>query len=213
MVGEQQPLKWSKQLYVGSIPTRGARPRDRETQMLKQLLIFIVALPLCFLAYFSFQDHQATVHQESLVRQYQEEVVGGLIHKDTQALLRVPAFGKNYVMPIVDGTSDKVLDSGAVGRFATSPEPGGKGNYSLTAHRITHGEPFADLPYLNEGDEVIIEDDGETFIYVLTDDPFVVHETDTWVLNQTKNATITLITCASLLPTDDRTVVVGELKE
>ena len=143
------------------------------------------------------------------------------------AVIRVPRFGDDYAVPVLEGTSEEVLAAG-VGHFTGSSPPGGAGNYALAAHRITHGEPFRDLPRLRAGDEVIIETHDTTFTYVLdTDgDALVVPFTETWVLEesptnpesdgpqplQTPGARLlTLTTCAELFHTDDRLVAFGHL--
>ena len=57
------------------------------------------------------------------------------------ALVRIPRFGDDYVVPVLDGTSDDVLAAG-YGHFEDSAAAGQVGNYALAAHRVTHGEPL-----------------------------------------------------------------------
>ena len=64
---------------------------------------------------------------------------------EVSALIRIPAFGKNYVVPVLEGTSDEVLAAG-FGHFTDTADPGQVGNYALAAHRVTHGEPLRDMP-------------------------------------------------------------------
>lgn len=174
------------------------------------ILVGLMFISTSLVPYVSNDDYQN--NQETAVREYRIEEGQQIEHKNTKAILTIPAFGKNYEMPVVDSVDQDVLDSGVVGHFPETAAVGKRGNYSLTAHRITHGEPFRNLPELDLGDEVIIEKDGATYVYKITKEPFDIHYTDVWVLNpHGSQKTITLITCASLAPTEDRTVVVGKL--
>lgn len=128
-----------------------------------------------------------------------------------KATLRIPALGEDWSEPILDGVGDDVLDSGVLGRFPESTVPGGEGNYSLAGHRVTHGEPFRDLPELDKGDELLLESGGVRYTYQVTD-MFVVNHEDVSVLAPVNNLRIiTLVTCNSLAPTDDRLIVRGVL--
>lgn len=144
-------------------------------------------------------------HQKDEVARIEKGVT---LHECGDALIRVPSWGK-YVMPIQHGASEKVLDSGVVGHFPHTG-PLGIGNYALTAHVVTHGEPFAQLPSLAKGALVQIEKCGKTFTFKVTK-KYTVYYTNVAVLNY-KPKTLTLITCASkVVHTDYRTVVVGRL--
>jgi sortase A len=143
------------------------------------------------------------------------------------ALMRVPRFGHSYVMPVLEGTSDDVLSRG-IGHFEGSAQAGQEGNYALAAHRITHGEPFADLPDLRPGDDVLVETRTAVYTYVIDTDPnrLIVARTEEWVLEPQPrnpdaagvqpdlsegNRLITLTTCSELFHTDDRMVTFGHL--
>jgi sortase A len=143
------------------------------------------------------------------------------------AVLRVPRFGKDYEVPVLTGVGDDALASG-VGHFADSAAVGGVGNYALAAHRITHGEPFRDLPDLRVGDEVRIETRTKIFTYVLdtAGDALVVPFTSTWVLDRLPRnpdggveprqepgqRLITLTTCSEIFHTDNRMIAFGHLE-
>lgn len=142
------------------------------------------------------------------------------------AVLRIPRFGEAWAVPLVQGTSDEALAAG-VGVFDDAAAPGGRGNLTLAGHRITHGEPFARLPELRAGDEVVVETRRRVHTYVLDIDAgaLVVPFTQTWVVDQRprnpdasgpgpvadSRRLITLTTCSELFHTDDRTVVFGHL--
>jgi sortase A len=145
---------------------------------------------------------------------------------EASALVRIPAFGRSYVVPVLEGTSAEVLTKG-FGHFTRSADPGEVGNYALAAHRVTHGEPLRRMPALRPGDEVIVETVDTTFTYRLDTDPrrLVIPFTGTWVLDPLpKNPDggtqpaqrrgqrlITLTTCSEIFHTDDRMIAFGHL--
>lgn len=178
---------------------------------MRRLGLLLAALGLFLLVFAAvpyFDNGPEQAHQASLVQRYEAETkaVGTCVApKEVSGVLKIPSL--KLVQPIVDSVDQAVLDSGVVGAYPGEP---GKGNFSLAGHRVTHGEPFRNLPNLGTGDKVIIEWGCETFTYIVTDN-FEVPMSDTSVLSNTERPTLTLITCASLLPTDDRTVVVASL--
>jgi sortase A len=145
---------------------------------------------------------------------------------EASALVRIPAFGRSYVVPVLEGTSDEVLTRG-YGHFTRSADPGEVGNYALAAHRVTHGEPLRRMPELRPGDEVVVETVDTTYTYRLDTDPreLVIPFTGTWVLDPLpKNPDggiqpaqrpgqrlITLTTCSEIFHTDDRMIAFGHL--
>ena len=147
-------------------------------------------------------------------------------HGQASALIRIPAFGSSYVVPVLEGTSSDVLARG-YGHFTRSADPGEVGNYALAAHRITHGEPLRRMPELRPGDRVVVETVDRTYTYELDTDPrrLVIPFTGTWVLDPVpKNPgggpqprqeqgqrLITLTTCAEIFNTDERMIAFGHL--
>jgi sortase A len=149
----------------------------------------------------------------------------------SQALVRIPAFGSGYEVPLIEGVRDEDLSRG-IGHFPGTG-PGQIGNFALAGHRVTHGEPFRDLPDLRPGDKVIVETSDATYTYALDTNPndLVVPFTQGWVIDQVpvppegeappgmptfnsprpKEALITLTTCSELFHTDDRMVAFGHL--
>lgn len=143
-----------------------------------------------------------------------------------EAILRIPAFGSSYAMPILEGTTSEALAAG-VGHFTDSARPGEVGNYALAGHRVTHGEPFRDLPDLGVGDVVVIDTARWRYTYVLdtAGDGLEVAFTESWVLDAVPRnprggpqpsqgsgqRLITLTTCAELFHTDERLVAFGHL--
>lgn len=152
-----------------------------------------------------------------------EDVLSGA----AEALIRIPRFGDDYVMPVLPGVSPTVLAQG-FGRFRSSVKPGQVGNYALAAHRVTHGQPLRDMPKLRPGDEVVVETRNRVYTYELDTDPnaLVVDFREVWVLDPLPDnprpggvepaqdgaqRLITLTTCAELFNTDNRMIAFGHL--
>ena len=144
----------------------------------------------------------------------------------TSAIVRIPAFGSDYAVPLLEGTTDEALAAG-FGHIEGTDEPGATGNFALAGHRVTHGEPLADMPDLEPGDEVIIETRDVVYTYVLDSggDDLIVGFDQVWVLDalptnpgegvQPAQAPgqrlLTLTTCAELFHTDERLIAFGHL--
>jgi sortase A len=147
---------------------------------------------------------------------------------DASALIRIPAFGDDYIVPVLEGIGDDELSAG-YGHFPDSADPGQRGNYALAAHRVTHGEPLRDMPELRPGDEVIVETREAIYTYELDTNPndLIVTFEDIWVVDPLpKNPDggvqpaqrpgqklITLTTCSELFHTDNRMIAFGHLVE
>lgn len=145
---------------------------------------------------------------------------------DATALIRIPAFGDDYVVPVIEGIGDAELARG-FGHFPGSANPGKRGNYALAGHRITHGEPLRYMPELGPGDEVVVETRDAVFTYELVTNPsdLVVTFEDVWVVDplptnpdggiqpaqKPGQRLITLTTCAELFATEYRMVAFGRL--
>jgi sortase A len=144
----------------------------------------------------------------------------------TGAIIRIPRFGDDYQVPVLEGTSDDVLASG-FGHFDDSVGPGRIGNYAVAGHRVTHGEPLRDMPDLEVGDRVIVETARTVYTYRLLTggDDLTVPFTAGWVLDplptnpdggveppqKPGQRLLTLTTCSELFHTDNRLVAFGVL--
>ncbi len=174
------------------------------------------------------RQHEIT---DSLQRQWRTEPGTRLEPRsvpvgEASALVRIPRFGRSYVVPVLEGTDDGVLARG-FGHFTATADPGEVGNYALAAHRVTHGEPLRRMPDLRPGDRVVVETVDRTYTYRLDTDPraLVIPFTGTWVLDplphnpaggpeprqERGQRLITLTTCAELFHTDDRMIAFGHL--
>jgi len=140
---------------------------------------------------------------------------------DAIALLRIPRFGTNVEVPILEGTDLGVLARG-VGHYVGTAEPGQVGNFAIAGHRVTHGQPFARLLDLNPGDQIIVETRSAVYTYVLDTAPrdLTVKDTASWILDPVPDkpgewparALITLTTCQDLFHSPDRSIGFGHLQ-
>lgn len=140
---------------------------------------------------------------------------------DAIALLRVPRFGVDFEVPILQGTDQRTLARG-VGHYPGTADPGQVGNFAIAGHRVTHGQPFARLLELTAGDQVVVETQAAVYTYVLDTAPrdLTVTDSASWVLDPVPGrpqqaptrALITLTTCQDLFHSPDRSVGFGHLE-
>lgn len=83
------------------------------------------------------------------------------------AVLRVPRFGRDWVMPVREGTGPDVLREG-VGHYRGTALPGAVGNLGLAGHRTTWAQPFREIETLRPGDEVSVQTRAARFVYRVT---------------------------------------------
>lgn len=140
---------------------------------------------------------------------------------DALALVRIPRFGDDFVVPVIEGVRPEDLAQG-LGHYPGTALPGQIGNFAVAGHRVTHGEPFRELPTLRRGDKVTVETSDAVYTYRLSSDPdeLIVQSQDTWVLDPIPGkpdgtppdrARITLTTCAELFQSSDRMIAFGRL--
>ena len=105
--------------------------------------------------------------------------------------IRIPKIG--LVHPIYEGVTLTVIDHGP-GHWPGSAMPGQFGNAVFAGHRVTHTHPFRNLDRLVPGDEIqFVMPDG-TYTYRMTAQQ-IVTPADTWIVNPTTTATLTLFAC------------------
>ena len=145
---------------------------------------------------------------------------------EATAIIHIPRFGKDYAMPVLEGSSDEVLAAG-LGHMEDTADAGKKGNYAVAGHRVTHGEPFAQFPQLETGDLVYVETRTATYTYQIDNGgtDLILPFTATWVLEprpvnpsggvqppaDAGDRLITLLTCSEIFHTANRSIVFGHL--
>jgi sortase A len=110
-----------------------------------------------------------------------------------------------------EGIENKTLKY-AVGHFQGTAMPGEKGNFAVAGHRsYTYSEYFNRLDELNIGDDIIVKTSKGEFTYKVYEKK-VVEPTEVSVLDKTKEATITLVTCTPIRVATHRLIVKGKLQ-
>ena len=137
----------------------------------------------------------------------------------TFALLRVPRWGADYVVPISEGVRrDTVLDVLGVGHYPGTAMPGQVGNFAVAGHRQTYGRPFFRVPELREGDALVVESDSAWYVYRVSE-TLIVDPRAVEVIApvpgqpgaQATESVMTLTTCHPLYSTRQRFIVHGVL--
>ncbi|SDI50711.1 class D sortase [Alteribacillus bidgolensis] len=130
----------------------------------------------------------------------------------TIGVLRIPAIDAE--LPVVEGATEENLRT-AAGHLEGTALLGKKGNSAIAAHRShTHGRMFNRLDEVEDGDDIVIEDEtGEKTYSVFN--KTVVSPNDTSVLTQDTDgeAIVTLITCTPMKNPTHRLIVQGKYKE
>jgi sortase A len=85
---------------------------------------------------------------------------------DGFANLYIPAFGKDYVKTIIQGTDDGDLDRGP-GHYVNTQVPGQIGNFAVAGHRVGKGEPFLNLDQLHPGDKIVVQTATNWYVYTM----------------------------------------------
>lgn len=210
---------------VGNRPGKRLEERRRRRPVFWfGLAMFLAGLALVGWLLWEFFGTNVVAHRD-MHRNVQLFEQGSTL-TDAQALVKIPRFGKDYVVPVYAGVGTGVLARG-FGHFDHTADPGQVGNYALAGHRVTHGQPLREMPSLRPGDKVIVITHQRTFVYALDTNPndLVVPFTATWVTTpdptnpqpggveppRRYHRLITLTTCSELFHTDNRMIAFGHL--
>jgi sortase A len=85
---------------------------------------------------------------------------------DGFANLYIPAFGKDYVKTVIQGTDNDDLDRGP-GHYVNTQLPGQIGNFAVAGHRVGKGEPFLNLDELRPGDPIVVQTATHWYVYTV----------------------------------------------
>ncbi len=111
-------------------------------------------------------------------------------NKETNWILIIPKISLNA--PIAEGTTKEIMDS-SIGHFEKTSK--NKGNIGLAAHNRGYKvNYFQNLKHLKTGDEIIYKYQNTKRKYIVTENK-IIKDTDWSYLKETKENTITLITC------------------
>ena len=133
-----------------------------------------------------------------------KEEVGGVV-----GIMLIPKL--DLKVAIGEGVDLETLKY-SVGHFSQTPMPGEKGNFSVAGHRsYTYGEYFNRLDELKIGDKIIVKTTKGEFTYNVNEIK-IVEPTEVSVLDNTKDSTITLVTCTPIRVATHRLIVKGKLQ-
>lgn len=121
----------------------------------------------------------------------------------------IPAIGLSHAT--YEGVELSVLNYGP-GHWPGTAMPGERGNTVFPGHRTTYSRPFWDIDKLVVGDRVVFTTPAGRFTYRV-DQTLIVDAKDTWIINQTKEATFTIFACHPKGSARQRYVVKGSLVE
>jgi sortase A len=218
-------------VHNGAVSDTGGAGRTESQSMLYKAGIWLVTIGVVLIGWGAWEYWGTNI----LAKHNQEQTVEELIDawSDPEfntpdgafALMRIPAFGDDYVMPVLEGIEDSALTRG-LGHYSQTALPGEVGNFAVAGHRVTHGEPFREFPKLEPGDEVEVETADAIYTYAIDNDPgeLVVQPYDGWVLepvppgtmydegdDEPSQAILTLTTCGALVHTSDRMIAFAHL--
>ena len=137
-------------------------------------------------ARFRSQSTTNSLWDSARIRAYERTL--NLSFPAPEAILRVPRLG--IEVPVLEGTSDITLNRG-VGHIAGTALPGQPGNIAITGHRDGFFRPLKDA---REGDIIEVQRKSQTDRYIVSKIK-IVFPSDTSVLNNTTDSTLTLVTC------------------
>lgn len=142
---------------------------------------------------------------KELSKEEEEKLING--YKPI-ALIEIPSI--NLSQGLVEGISDDVLQY-YLGHFEGSAMPGEKGNFAVAGHRVSdYSEAFVNLYKAEIGDKILVKANKKEYVYEITES-FIVAPDRVDVLDDTDDATITLVTCT--VGAKERVIVKGKLVE
>lgn len=152
---------------------RNATVGSRVALAVGELLMTTGALALLFVIYQLWwtnvlADKDMSNKGAALEQQWAKSPALSPLPNDAFAFMYIPRLGSDYRKVVMQGVDkNAVLDKGAIGHYTETAMPGAVGNFSVAAHRNTHGEPFRYLNTLQPGDKVVIETGTNWYTYQL----------------------------------------------
>lgn len=136
------------------------------------------------------------------------------------ATLHVPRWGPDYEVPVTEGVSLGVLNTGAAGHYPETGMPGQVGNFALAGHRQTYGAAFRHVDSLRIGDPLIVETAEAWLVYRVSEN-YIVSPDQVEVIAPTPRQPgvepterlITLTTCHPLWSVAQRWITHGTFEQ
>ena len=95
-------------------------------------------------------------------------------HGQAIGVIYVPRLGADYSRPVVDGTSQEVLDTLGLGHYEATAMPGEVGNFVVAGHRQTHGAVLDNIHTLVPGDKIYVQTADGFYTYVYRNQEIVL---------------------------------------
>lgn len=189
---------------------------DKAKRVVGILLIVVGLAVICSVGYKKFITAQKN---KALIENFNNSLNGDSESKDVSngesinldeinaiAIMEIPSI--KLVQGVVEGISDNVLQY-YLGHFPESVAPGESGNFAVAGHRVSdYTDAFINLYKVKIGDEIVIKTREKKFTYAV-EESFIVEPEEVYVLDQTDDATITLVTCT--VGAKQRVIVKGKL--
>ena len=110
---------------------------------------------------------------------------------------------------LYEGVELTVLNVGP-GHWPGTAQPGGYGNTVIAGHRVTHSKPFRNVDKLENGDDIFVTHNNETFNYKVSGTE-IVYPKDIWIVDQTPGFRLTLFACHPPGSASQRIVIYADL--
>ncbi|WP_338155561.1 class E sortase [Arsenicicoccus dermatophilus] len=138
---------------------------------LGELLITLGVITVLFVGWqLVWTDVAANAAHTELVDELGQDFAQGISepakvpHGKAFAIVRIPALGADYRVPLIEGTDRAVLRRG-IGHYEGTAMPGQIGNFAIAGHRMTYGGPFRDIERVLPGDRVVVETAQAWYVY------------------------------------------------
>jgi len=125
-----------------------------------------------------------------------------------EGVIQIPKIGVDWAF--VEGVQLSDLAKGP-GHYPGTPLPGQIGNAAIAGHRTTHGAPFFRVNELAPGDKIVVQTLAGKYTYVVYKQPFSVKPTAYYVVNNTRDAQLTLTSCNPRYSAAERIVIKAKL--
>ncbi len=155
----------------------------------------------------SFNESEIPEHLRGLV---ESSFSVPVISPEIGQIIRIRIPSINVDAPVVQGDDWETLKKG-VGVNSSSVSPGQIGNVILSGHNDVFGQVFKNLDQLNDGDEIFLLTEKNSYSYKVQNKQ-IVQPDQVEVLSQTSDATVTLISCYPYLIDNQRIVITGKLE-
>ncbi|MBP3915274.1 class D sortase [Clostridium sp.] len=147
-----------------------------------------------------YNDIDENTNEKSLLEEYQDY--------NPIAIIEIPSINVQQVL--MEGVDDSTLQY-FLGHMNGTALPGENGNMAIAGHCYSdYASVFENLYMLQYGDSINVITKTDMYVYTVTDN-FTVYPDETYVLDDTTEPTITLITCTP--STTQRVIIKGYLSE